>query len=43
VILALEAIYPLRKDSPLEIPVVPWDDRGPGHRVRVRTKCIYWL
>jgi hypothetical protein len=32
-----------RKDAPPEIPVVPWDDRGPGRIVRVRTKGFYWL
>lgn len=32
-----------RKDSQPEIPVVPWDDRGPGRRVRVHTKGFYWL
>lgn len=32
-----------RKDSQPEIPVVPWDDRGPGRTVRVRTKGFYWL
>ena len=30
-----------RKDAPPEIPVVPWDDRGHGRRVR--TKGFYWL
>jgi hypothetical protein len=32
-----------RKDSQPEIPVVPWDDRGPGRIVRLRTKGFYWL
>ena len=32
-----------RKDAPPESPVVPWDDRGPGRIVRVRTKGFYWL
>jgi len=32
-----------RKDAPPEIPVVPWDDRGPGRIVRVRTRGFYWL
>jgi len=32
-----------RKDAPPEVPVVPWDDRGGGRRVRVRTKGFYWL
>jgi len=30
-----------RKDAPPEIPVVPWDDRGHGRRVR--DKGFYWL
>jgi hypothetical protein len=32
-----------RKDAPPEIPVVPWDDRGHGRIVRVRTKGFHWL
>ena len=32
-----------RKDAPPEVRVVPWDDRGPGRIVRVRTKGFYWL
>ena len=32
-----------RKDAPPEIPVVPWDDRGPGRIVRVRKRGFYWL
>ena len=32
-----------RKVAPPAIPVVPWDDRGPGRLVRVRTKGFYWL
>ena len=32
-----------RKEARLEIPVVPWDDRGAGRIVRVRTKGFYWL
>ena len=32
-----------RKDAPPKIPVVPWDDRGPGRIVRVRTRGFYWL
>ena len=27
-----------RKDAPPEVPIVPWDDRGSGRIVRVRTK-----
>ena len=30
-----------RKDAPPEIPIVPWEDRGHGRRVR--TKGFYWL
>jgi hypothetical protein len=32
-----------RKDVPSEVPLVPWDDRGGGRRIRVRTKGFYWL
>ena len=32
-----------RKEVLPEIPVVPWDDRGRGRIVRVRTKGFYWL
>jgi hypothetical protein len=32
-----------REGAPSEIPVAPWDDRGPGRIVRVRTKGFYWL
>jgi hypothetical protein len=32
-----------RKDAPPETLVVPWDDRGDGRIVRVRTKGFYWL
>ena len=32
-----------RKDALPEVPVVPWDDRGQGRIVRVRTKGFYWL
>jgi recombinase len=32
-----------RKDAPPEVPVVPWDDRGGGRRVRLPTKGVYWL
>jgi hypothetical protein len=31
------------KDAPPEVPIVPWDDRGSGRIVRVRTKGFYWL
>ena len=31
------------KDAPQGIPVVPWDDRGSGRIVKVRTKGFYWL
>jgi hypothetical protein len=32
-----------RKNAPPEFPIVPWDDRGPGRIVRVRTKGFHWL
>jgi hypothetical protein len=32
-----------RSDAPPPTPVVPWDDRGPGRIVRVRTKGFHWL
>jgi hypothetical protein len=32
-----------RKNVPPEVPIMPWDDRGEGRRVRVRTKGFYWL
>jgi Recombinase len=32
-----------RKDAPSQVPLVPWEDRGGGRRVRVRTKGFYWL
>jgi hypothetical protein len=32
-----------RKDAPPEVPVVPWDDRGGGRRVKIPTKSFYWL
>ncbi len=32
-----------RKDAPSQVPLVPWEDRGGGRRVRVRTKRFYWL
>ena len=32
-----------RRGASPEVPVVPWDDRGPGRIVRVRTKGFYWL
>jgi hypothetical protein len=32
-----------RKGAPIEIPVVPWDDRGGGRRITLRTKGFYWL
>jgi Recombinase len=31
-----------RKNAPAETPLVPWDDRGPGRRVRVPRRGIYW-
>jgi hypothetical protein len=31
-----------RKDAPPVVPVVPWDDRGGGRRVRVHPKGFYW-
>ena len=34
---------PRPKKAQPEIPVVSWDDRGPGRIVRVRTKGFYWL
>ena len=32
-----------RKGASPEVPVVPWDDRGSGRIVRVRTKGFHWL
>jgi len=32
-----------RKDAQPELPLVHWDDRGGGRKVRVRTKGFYWL
>ena len=32
-----------RKNTPPESPVVPWDDRGSGCIVRIRTKGFHWL
>ena len=32
-----------RKDSRPDSAVVPWDDRGPGRVVRVRTRGFHWL
>ena len=32
-----------RKDAAPEIRIVPWDDRGPGRIVRVRSKGFYRL
>ena len=32
-----------RNGVPPKVPEVPWDDRGPGRIVRVRTKGFYWL
>ena len=34
---------PRREGVAPEVPVVPWDDRGHGRIVRVRTKGFYWL
>jgi hypothetical protein len=31
-----------RKDAPPEVPVVPWDDRGHGRRVRLPRRSFYW-
>ena len=32
-----------RKDASPDVPVVSWEDRGEGRRIRVRTKGFYWL